>query len=51
MNALAITVLFSVVLGLGFMAAFVWDRRTRRDGSAESESLRPLEDDAPVVRR
>ena len=50
MEALGITVLFSVLLGLLFMAAFVWDHTNRGDDDRERESLRPLDDDTDTVR-
>lgn len=49
MEALGITVLFSVLLGLLFMAAFVWDYKNRGDDDQARESLRPLDDDDGVI--
>lgn len=49
MEALGITILFSVLLGLLFMAAFVWDHQNRGDDDRDREALRPLDDDSDVV--
>lgn len=49
MEALGITILFSVLLGLLFMAAFVWDHANRGDDDREREALRPLDEDDGVV--
>lgn len=49
MEALGITVLFSVLLGLLFMAAFVWDYQNRGDDDQARESLRPLDEDDAVA--
>lgn len=46
MEALGITILFSVLLGLLFMAGFIWDQANRGDDGRERESLRPLDEDA-----
>lgn len=49
MEALSITILFSVLLGLIFIAGFAWDWRTRAGDDAERESLRPLREDEHTV--
>jgi len=50
-EALAVTVFFSVLLALLAALAFVWDQRNRRDDGFERESLRPLDEDGPPAPR
>ncbi len=47
-EALALTVLFSVLLALGASLAFLWDQRNRGEDGLERESLRPLDEEAPA---
>lgn len=47
MNALAITVFFSVILALLAVAGFIWDHAARKDDGYDRESLRPLDEDGP----
>lgn len=47
MEALGITILFSVLLGAVFMAGFIWDQVNRGGDDRERESLRPLDEDDP----
>lgn len=46
MNALALTILLSVVLALLAALAFAWDQRNRGEDGYDRDSLRPLDDDA-----
>jgi cbb3-type cytochrome oxidase maturation protein len=48
MAALALTVLFSVILALLAALAFLWDQRNRGEDGYDRDSLRPLDDDAPA---
>jgi hypothetical protein len=46
-EALAVTVFFSVLLALLAALAFAWDQRNRRGDGYDRESLRPLDEDGP----
>jgi len=47
MEALNVTVFFSVLLALLAAFAFTWDQSNRRDDGYDREALRPLDEDGP----
>ena len=51
MEALNVTVFFSVLLALLAAIAFAWDQRNRRDDGYDREALRPLDEDGPPAPR
>lgn len=51
MNVLPLTILFSSLLAIFFIIAFVMEWLRGRNTSLERESLLPFSDDEPVSRR